>query len=674
MKKENVWKQALALVMSAALVLGNVSPVSAATGDVTAGTTGATTEGTAGDSSSVSNQDAYKELKFDFEDGQREVSGDNATYTENGISFTGSKSIEVVDAPVVSGDDAQRGKALKFSAKRAATNGASEEVVTGTTSLTTAQEALSKYDFSNGVTFSMDIFPNEDQSDWGYLFGLGTFNDEGHYVTGTLGFIASFGAPWEPLFPHNAWQDNNSVNSNYMYLCKNLNKWYHLDYVYTADGLTIKVDGVPAVAYRPEKEKMQTILQNLSKGQLRLAQGPDLKNEGFLGYMDNVTITPVAPHQHTYTDADIISETQATCTTPGTATVRCSTCGGTVTVERSPALGHAYTHIPEKAATCTEAGNRDHYKCSRCYGYFVSGDDGVQSSTKKDVTLPAAGHDYADPVTTKATATTDGKTTKTCKNCAEGTTGHSVTEVIAKASNITLEKTSYTYTGKAITPKVTVKDRANNVIDAANYTITYKNNIKAGKATAVITFKGDKYAGVVNREFTITAAVSLTLNKSSVTLYTGKASKTITVKATVKGTSQKVTWKTSNKKVAKVDSKGKITAVGKGTANVTATVNGIKKTVKVTVKNPTITVKNGKKAVKNKKTVTVKKKKSVKLTVSEKPKKSGVTVKKLSKKDAKIASVTYKKGKLTIKGKKKGTVSVKITSGKTTFTIKVKVK
>ena len=72
-----------------------------------------------------------------------------------------------------------------------------------------------------------------------------------------------------------------------------------------------------------------------------------------------------------------------------------------------------------------------------------------------------------------------------------------------KASNITLEKTSYTYTGKAITPKVTVKDSKGTVITTANYTVSYSNNTKVGTATAKITFKGDKYTGTVNKTFKI---------------------------------------------------------------------------------------------------------------------------------------------------------------------------
>ncbi len=81
----------------------------------------------------------------------------------------------------------------------------------------------------------------------------------------------------------------------------------------------------------------------------------------------------------------------------------------------------------------------------------------------------------------------------------------------------------------------------------------------------------------------------ITLNKSSVTLLEEEKA---TVKATVSpedATNKVVKWTTSNPSVATV-SGGNITGVGVGTATITATTNnGLKKTVKVTVKeNPNI--------------------------------------------------------------------------------------
>ncbi len=670
MRKDKAWKQVLALVLSAALVVGNCSSVSAATGDPAANGAGTAAEGTAGSTRQVTDTDAYKELKFDFEDGVETVSGDDGLYTENGIKFINRNGVELVEAPVVSGDDAQRGKALKFTHTKTMTI-EGNQVTTGDSCLTSESGAFSQLDFTNGFTLSMEIYP-EAQRDWNYMFGLGVFGEK--WVSGSIGFIAQYGEPWTNCFPADGWVTGNQVGSNYNYFGEeaNVHKWYRLDYVYTLDGFTMKVNGVPTVFWGVGKAKMQTILEEASNGQLRIGMGSALQNEGFLGCIDNVSIQPKAPCQHVLGDDAEIEE--ATCTTVGHETGTCTICHEMVSIE-IPAKGHDFNApVAAKEATCTEKGNIEYYTCKReTNSYFVSDDDGIKQVAKSKVEIAAKGHNYgAATVTTKATPDQDGVMTSVCSDCPAETTGHTKTEVINKVNNITLAGTSFAHTGKAITPAVTVKDSKGAVVAASNYTVSYTNNLNPGTATVTITFKGDKYAGSVRKTFTIAQAASLKLDKTKATLYTGSASKTVTIKTTVTGASQTVTWVSSNPKVATVKN-GKITAVKAGKATITATANGISQKVTVTVKNPTITIKNGKKAVK-KNTVTVKRKKSVKLTVTVSPKNSGIKIGKLTKKQTKIASVTFKKGKLTIKGKKKGTVKVKVTSGKGTKTLTVKVK
>lgn len=669
MRKDNVWKQVVALVLSAALVVGNGSPVSAAAGDRAADNgAGTVTEGTSAGTQVVTNQDAYKKLTFDFEDGVETVSGDDGLYTENGIKFVNRNGVEIVDAPVVTDDDAQsRGKALKFTKTKQM--GENNEITTGDSCLTSESGAFSELDFTNGFTLSMEIYP-EAQRDWNYMFGLGVFGEK--WVSGSIGFIAQYGEPWAYCFPADGWLPDNVVNSNWNYFGDeaNVHKWYKLDYVYTLDGFTMKVNGNPVAFWGVEKAKMQAILEEASNGQLRIGMGSALQNEGFLGCIDNVSIQPKAPCEHEL-GANVETE-DPTCTTAGFKKGTCTKCNEMVFIE-SPALGHDFDEpVAAKEATCTEKGNVEYFTCKReTNSYFVSGDDGLKQVAKSKVEIAAKGHSYGAPtVTAKATPTQDGVMTSVCSACPEGTDGHAKTEVINKVNNITLAGTSFAHTGKEIKPAVTVKDSKGTVIAASNYTVSYSNNKNPGTAKVTVAFKGDKYAGSVDKTFTIGAAASLTLNKTKATLYTGKASKTITIKPTVTGASQTVTWVSSNPKVATVKN-GKITAVKAGKATITATANGISQKVTVTVKNPTITVKKGKKTVK---TVAVKRKKSVKLTVTVSPKNSGIKVAKLTKKQAKIATVTYKKGKLTIKGKKKGTVKVKITSGKGTKTITVKVK
>ncbi|PKG24233.1 Ig-like domain-containing protein [Niallia nealsonii] len=106
-----------------------------------------------------------------------------------------------------------------------------------------------------------------------------------------------------------------------------------------------------------------------------------------------------------------------------------------------------------------------------------------------------------------------------------------------------------------------------------------------GKTTIIASVKGAKEVKV---KITVTAPItakSIKINKKSATLIKGK---TLTLSATVSPsntTNKTVTWKSSNTKVAKVDKKGKVTAIGAGTAKITAkTVNG--KTSSMTINIP----------------------------------------------------------------------------------------
>lgn len=83
---------------------------------------------------------------------------------------------------------------------------------------------------------------------------------------------------------------------------------------------------------------------------------------------------------------------------------------------------------------------------------------------------------------------------------------------ISKA-NITLSKTSYQYTGKSITPSVTVKYGTKILVKDTDYTVSYKNNTNIGTATVIIEGKGN-FTGTVNKTFTITG---IELTKAKIT-------------------------------------------------------------------------------------------------------------------------------------------------------------
>ncbi len=82
------------------------------------------------------------------------------------------------------------------------------------------------------------------------------------------------------------------------------------------------------------------------------------------------------------------------------------------------------------------------------------------------------------------------------------------------------------------------------------------------------------------------AAATVKINKEKLSLYVGE---TYTLK--VNNTKAKVTWVSSNKKVATITTGGKVKAVSKGTAKITATVNNKKYNCTVTVKDAAISKK-----------------------------------------------------------------------------------
>lgn len=107
-------------------------------------------------------------------------------------------------------------------------------------------------------------------------------------------------------------------------------------------------------------------------------------------------------------------------------------------------------------------------------------------------------------------------------------------------------------------------------------------------------------AGVKPGETTITASADgsstscrirvqspvVMLDKSSVETYRGRHFR---LSATVSSGIAPI-WKTNKKSVAVVDEYGNVTSIGNGTATITATVDGVSKSCKVSVKKPDITL------------------------------------------------------------------------------------
>ena len=127
----------------------------------------------------------------------------------------------------------------------------------------------------------------------------------------------------------------------------------------------------------------------------------------------------------------------------------------------------------------------------------------------------------------------------------------SIAEKRVSTPTITLSQSSYTYSGSACTPTVTVKD-GENTIPSSEYTVTYSNNVGAGTATVTISDNVDgNYNITGSTTFTITkAAPSYTAPTAKTGLiYNGGAQSLLNAGSTSHGTIQYSgdgsTWSTS---------------------------------------------------------------------------------------------------------------------------------
>ena len=119
------------------------------------------------------------------------------------------------------------------------------------------------------------------------------------------------------------------------------------------------------------------------------------------------------------------------------------------------------------------------------------------SDVYNDVSYGA--HSYQN-VITKATFKANGKTEKTCKLCGNIQKTTVIPKVTAK-----LAKTAYAYSGKAITPTVTVTNADGAVLTAdKSYTLKYSSGRKElGEYAVRITLSGTKYEGTTKLYFNI---------------------------------------------------------------------------------------------------------------------------------------------------------------------------
>lgn len=196
-----------------------------------------------------------------------------------------------------------------------------------------------------------------------------------------------------------------------------------------------------------------------------------------------------------------------------------------------------------------------------------------------------------------------------------------VTVKVTNKMNITgctmeIAAKSYTYDGKKKEPAVTVKNGNATLRKGTDYTVSYKNNLNAGTAAAVVKGTG-KYTGTLEKTFKINKAKT-TIKASNVMKTAAKKAKTFSLKAKC-NRKNTLTYSSKNKRI-KVNKKGKVTIpknfVGKTeiTIKAAASKNYMAASKKVTVKiNPaSVKIVSAKSAASGK--ITVKWKKNTKVS------------------------------------------------------------
>ncbi|CAM4015764.1 Ig-like domain-containing protein [Mesobacillus zeae] len=200
-------------------------------------------------------------------------------------------------------------------------------------------------------------------------------------------------------------------------------------------------------------------------------------------------------------------------------------------------------------------------------------------------------------------------------------------------------------------------------------TVDSKGNIKGiANGSAAITATSQANPKVYKKVNVKVSTKTVKINKTSLSLIAGKTGTLAATVSPADSTNKDVTWKSSNKKIATVDSKGKVTGKAKGTATITATVQGAKAAkVKVTVTPPVAA-----KSVKlNRTMVTLGKGKTLTLSATVSPSNTTNKTVRWKSSNTKVAKVNSS-GKVTAVGAGTAKITAITTNGKThTATITV---
>lgn len=217
------------------------------------------------------------------------------------------------------------------------------------------------------------------------------------------------------------------------------------------------------------------------------------------------------------------------------------------------------------------------------------------------------------------------------------------------------------------------KESGKPIFDSSDYTnnaYSYFNSIALDPGTYILTFTNTS-AYYMHYNFKLTYCRFHTvddplfiLNEDEVTIYKGKTSQLIAEAYPEPATYNSIVWSSDNTSVATVDQNGKVTAKAKGTATITADVDGQILTCKVTVKEPTYSSLNYKSI-----TLYAKQTKQLKLKVT--PSSYGLDGISWKSSNTSVATVNSK-GVVTAKAKGTATITASVNGVKRTCTVTVK--
>lgn len=224
------------------------------------------------------------------------------------------------------------------------------------------------------------------------------------------------------------------------------------------------------------------------------------------------------------------------------------------------------------------------YKEAACTTPWDFANDTVSSSitlyAKWTTETPATPDpDPEDPSTEEpsteepSTETPSGETPVTPGTTTEENTSTETEDIATPAvdiskAKVTLNKTSYTYTGSAFKPSVKVVVSGKTLKKNTDYKVSYKNNTNAGKATVVIKGKGN-YTGTVKKTFTIKQA-TVSFSKTSASYKYAeikKRSKSFNLLKSTKYGKVNVSYK-SYGKISKAKCKKYISVTSKGNVTI----------------------------------------------------------------------------------------------------------